>query len=368
MSVGIIIGYIFGGLIAASLIVLVALFSSYYHKYNEQAIVTTNVPKKIKSPVSLKTRQVKRPKHIKHIKKEHIIQPESEDDEDVDNDDYENDIENESDDDDVENESDNDDNNESDNDDEDSEDEQIDKTSKKSPKIIRTPSKIDSLRTVPLDAIKSMAKLYIVTDEKRIRLLNNIYQPIVDLCAYHEGLLVLLSLGNMVYLCNENGQIIEYQLPSKEDIVSITPFQDGVIGLSSSGKLYKLLFENENNYTWIQILSSVNKASYISSPEDGDILFVRNGEKGITYDSTLDIIETFDGNKIKIYGTTVDEIVYIDRASLVGKYENNNTIIKNVFDGCFHRGVFVPVSYVQFEKGISKIKSIDSELYYIINV
>lgn len=241
-------------------------------------------------------------------------------------------------------------------------------------KIVKTPKRLTDLKRTPRNPTGRTDRLYVFdTDGNKSLLLPTVTEPMVDVAKYRDGLLVLLNYGNMIYITTnpETEQMIEYHLPSTQNIMMITPFKGTVVGLGYNGHMYIFDFYDENNYKWAQVFPSISKASYISSPEDGSELFIKTATNLITFDGTMDIVANDDGTKsdiIKVYGSTNKEMRYINRLVQTSyKSIDDSEPETDVYDGCFMSGQFIPVSYSEYSEGVLKCKSIDNQFYYIIN-
>jgi hypothetical protein len=241
-------------------------------------------------------------------------------------------------------------------------------------KIVKTPKRLTDLKRTPRSPTGRTDRLYVFdTDGNKSVLLPTVTEPVVDVAKYRDGLLVLLNYGNMIYLTTDpdTDQVIEYHLPSTQNIMMITPFKGTVVGLGYNGRMYIFDFYDENNYRWVQVFPSVSSASYISSPEDGSELFIKTSSSLLTFDGTMDIIANDDATKsdiIKVYGSTNKEMRYINRLGQTSHRSiDDREPETNVYDGCFASGQFIPVSYSEYSEGVLKCKSIDNQLYYIIN-
>jgi hypothetical protein len=235
-------------------------------------------------------------------------------------------------------------------------------------KIIKTPSKLlAQIKTTPLDVSGMTDKLYVIDDcgVKR-RLIPSITEPVIDIADLDEGLLVLLNYGNLMYLTHDDENLLEYQLPATENITQLASFNGEVIGLHTDGRLFIFDFEDEDHYSWRQIIPSVKTAAYISSPQDGSCLWIQTNKESFCYDTTLDIVsrEPLQGDSVRIFGESLNEFITINRSSLIG--EGTLEKIENVYDGTFLNQEFVRISYDHYIKGVVKVKCIDGQLYYII--
>ena len=237
-------------------------------------------------------------------------------------------------------------------------------------KIIKSPSTKRKVKLTPRDPSGKLDKLYVIDqDGTKHRMIPEISEPVLDIASYDEGLLVLLNYGNMMYLKKEDDKFIEYQLPGTIFILSIQAFNGEIIGLSQDGRLYGFVFFNEDNYEWKEILPTVHNAIYINSPDSQNLLYVQTSDQCMIFDTTLDLVhkQNCSSNIIRIYGE--DETIYatVNKAELLAKLSDSEKTKKNVYDGAWHNGTFVPVSHDQYLQGIQRVKSIDNRLYYIIN-
>ena len=159
-------------------------------------------------------------------------------------------------------------------------------------KIVKTPSKLLApVKTTTRDISGLSDKLYVIDEAgEKHRIIPHIEEPVVDISYFNDGLLILLNFGNMLYLTHDEENLLEYHLPASENIIMITPYNDTVVGLGYNGRIYMFKFEDEDNYCWTPIITSVKNATYISSPIDGEHLWIQTASDAFCYDNTLDII------------------------------------------------------------------------------
>jgi len=240
-------------------------------------------------------------------------------------------------------------------------------------KIIKTPSKLLSkLKVTPRSINDLVNKLYVInSDGSKHLLVPNITEPILDVCKFNDGLLILLNFGNLVYIVRENDNLLEYQLPASMDITMLASFNESVVGLGSNGRIYNFNFYDEDNYEWEQIITSVKDATYINAPTSGDCLWLQTPKSNLCYDTTFDIIHKQDikTDEIRIFGADSDEYIHINRSDQKGFMfgQGEETYIDDIYDGAFLDGELIKVSYDNFLKGVQKVRTIDGKLYYIIN-
>jgi hypothetical protein len=202
------------------------------------------------------------------------------------------------------------------------------------------------------------------------QLLKDVNDHIIDVAPFDSGLLVLLSYGNMLYISEENGQLIEYQLPVVDDIVPtlLVPFDDTVVTLADNGRLYEFEFFNDEQYSWIPILENITNATYIHSPHDGSLLWVQTPEKGMAYDTELNLVDSkplgFDF--VRIYGPTSTTYMDVNRNQLSGRSSTSSTPYTDVYTGTWTNQQFVKVSYNQVQDGVKQVRTIGGHLYYVI--
>lgn len=237
--------------------------------------------------------------------------------------------------------------------------------------VIRTPTSPKQVRTTPRVRGAKLAKLYMLDREgNKLRLLEDVQEPVVDVVYFRNGLLVLLAYGNIIYITKEGDEVLEYQLPATEDITMLAPFNDTVIGLSSDGRLYKFTFFHEDNYTWDPVLPTVDGITYICGTDMGDILWVQTKNYGVAYDTTADIVDRQDYRKdmVRIYGADCNEYIEIDKADTTGivRSSGGSEKIEEVYSGTWRDHEFVRVSYDHYLAGIQRVRTVGGNLYYII--
>ena len=237
--------------------------------------------------------------------------------------------------------------------------------------VIRMPTSPKQVRTTPRVRGAKMAKLYMLDREgNKLRLLQGVEEPVVDVVYFRDGLLVLLAYGNLVYLTKEGEEVLEYQLPATEPIHQLAPFNDQVIGLSEDGHLYQFTFFNEDNYAWDPVLPTLHDIVYIAGTDAGDILWVQTKDRGIAYDTTADVVDRQDytSDTVRVYGADCNEYIEIDRSTTTGKVRSSggSQSIEEVYTGTWRDHEFVRVSYEHTLAGVLRVRTVGGNLYYII--
>lgn len=237
--------------------------------------------------------------------------------------------------------------------------------------VIRTPTAPKHVRTTPKTRGEKRAKLYMLDRQgTKLRLLPNIDEPIVDVAYFRNGLLVLLAYGNLVYLTQDQQEVLEYHLPATEPIVQLAFFNDHVVGLSSDGHVYQFTFFNEDNYAWDPILPTLHDLLYICGTETGDVLWVQTKDRGIAYDATADVVDRqdFSEDTVRIYGTDCNEFLELHRATTSGVVHSSggSQTIEDVYHGTWRDHEVVRVSYDHYLAGVQRVRTIGGNLYYII--
>lgn len=237
--------------------------------------------------------------------------------------------------------------------------------------VIRTPTAPKRVRTTPRVKGAAIAKLYMLDRAgKKLRLLEGVSEPVVDVVYYRRGLLVLLAYGNLVYLTQDGDEVLEYQLPATEPIIMLAPFGENAIGLSEDGHLYQFAFFNEDNYAWEPILPTLHDIVYISGTDAGDILWVQTKNLGVAYDNTADVVDRQDytTDTVRVYGADCNEYVEINRAETKGTVQSSggSERIDEVYTGSWRDHEFVRVSYEHYLAGVQRVRTVCGNLYYII--
>jgi len=229
-----------------------------------------------------------------------------------------------------------------------------------SARAVRMPTAPRQARTTPRVPGTVIPKLYMAGG---YRLLANITEPVIDVCSFRDGLLVLLVYGNMVYRTDE----VDYHLPATETIVSIVSFNNTVIGLSDDGRLFEFIFVSEDNYSWKPYLQSLSGIYYINATGTGDVLWVQMPEKGLAFDKTLDVVarKELTSDTVRVYGTDLSEYIDIERGTCTGML-TDGTSVPDVYDGAWQESVFWPTSYAQYEAGVQRVRSLFGTLYYVL--
>jgi hypothetical protein len=182
--------------------------------------------------------------------------------------------------------------------------------------------------------------------------------------------LVLLAYGNLVYLTQEDDEVLEYQLPATEPITMLAPFGDTAVGLSEDGHLYQFTFFNEDNYAWDPILPTLHDIVYVCGTDVGDVLWVQTKDRGVAYDGTADVVDRQDytTDMVRVYGADCNEYVEINRAETTGTVRSSggNERIEDVYTGSWRGHEFVRVSYEHYLAGVQRVRTVGGNLYYII--
>lgn len=204
----------------------------------------------------------------------------------------------------------------------------------------------------------------------KLRLLQGVSEPVVDVVYFRDGLLVLLAYGNLVYLTKDGTEVLEYQLPATESITQLAPFNDQAIGLSEDGRLYKFTFFNEDNYCWDALLPALHDIVYVAGTDTGDILWVQTKDRGVAYDTTADVVDRQDysTDMVRVYGTDSNEYIDINRVETTGvvRSSGGTRTIEDVYTGSWRDHEFVRVSYEHTLAGVQRVRTIGGNLYYII--
>ena len=237
--------------------------------------------------------------------------------------------------------------------------------------VIRTPTSPKEVRTTPRVRGAKNAKLYMLDRAgNKLRLLQGVDEPVVDVVYFRDGLLVLLAYGNLVYLTKEVDEVLEYQLPATEPVTQLAPFNDQVIGLSEDGHLYQFTFFNEDNYSWDPVLPTLHDITYVAGTEAGDILWVQTKDRGVAYDTTADVVDRQDytTDTVRVYGADCNEYIEIDRGQTTGTVRSSggSQTIEEVYTGAWRDHEFVRVSYEHTLAGVQRVRSVGGNLYYII--
>lgn len=237
--------------------------------------------------------------------------------------------------------------------------------------VIRTPTSPKQVRTTPRIRGEKVAKLYMLDRAgNKLRLLEGVSEPVVDVVYYRNGLLVLLAYGNLVYLTQEGDEVLEYQLPATEPITMLAPFGEGAIGLSEDGHLYQFTFFNEDNYSWEPVLPTLHDIVYIAGTDAGDILWVQTKDRGVAYDGTADVVDRQDytTDTVRVYGADCNEYIEINRSATTGTVRSSggSERIEEVYAGAWRDHEFVRVSYEHYLAGVQRVRTVGGNLYYII--
>lgn len=238
--------------------------------------------------------------------------------------------------------------------------------------VIRLPTSPKQVRTTPKSPGQKVAKLYMLDSKgAKLRLLENIAEPIVDVCYFNNGLLVLLAYGNLVYLTREGDTVLEYQLPATEPIICLSAFNGQVVGLSEDGHLYAFTFFNEDNYDWAPVLPGLGDITYINTSSKGDCLWIQTPTVGVAYDATADVIDREDLTKdtVRIYGEDASEYITIDRSTTTGKIHSTSRSVETVdevYTGTWLNHEFIRVGYDHYLSGVQRVRSIGPSLYYVL--
>jgi len=240
--------------------------------------------------------------------------------------------------------------------------------------VIRLPTSPKQVRTTPKTLGKPLPKLYMLDPQgNKLRLLQNITEPIVDVCYFNDGLLVLLAYGNLVYLTREADTVLEYQLPATEPITCLAPFNGQVIGLSEDGHLYAFTFFNEDNYDWAPVLPSVGDITYLNTSAKGDVLWIQTPTVGVAYDTTADVVdrEELTRDTVRIYGEDASEYISINRGATTGKIRSGARAVETVqevYTGTWLNHEFIRVGYDHYLQGVQRVRTIGNRLYYVLQV
>jgi hypothetical protein len=237
--------------------------------------------------------------------------------------------------------------------------------------VIRTPTSPKQVRTTPRVRGAKSNKLYMLDREgNKLRLLQDINEPVTDVVYFRDGLLVLLAYGNLVYLTKEGDEVLEYQLPATEPIIQLAPFNGQVVGLCEDGHVYQFTFFNEDNYSWDPVLPTLHDIVYIAGTDAGDILWVQTKDRGIAYDATADVVDRQDytSDVVRVYGADCNEYIEINRGETTGTVRSSggSEKIEEVYTGAWRDHEFVRVSYEHTLAGVQRVRTVAGNLYYII--
>ena len=219
-------------------------------------------------------------------------------------------------------------------------------------RIVRSSSR-KAMRTTPSAAKDApMGRLFMVAGQQRTRLLPDVSEPILDVAPFGDGLLILLAYGNMIYVTEENGNLIEYHLVAANNVVPtmIVPFDGTVIAVTESGRLFEFEFVNEDDYQWVPFLEQLSGVSYINSPACGSLLWAQTPSVGYLFNGDLTMLEQkpFDYDYIRVYGNSPGYYMDINRTAVTGTRnapEENPKSMDAVYGGAWLDREFVKMSY-----------------------